>query len=260
MSNGRRWMAAGLIAIIGVFLAGRALMRSLPRGEQRRQRATENTGPTEARAIISSLRCEVPIDESSAEQVGDMARTRVDELLANMSDNPAFSGSRREDLGNAFRESLMKTVAPDLDRDRAALAARGVPVPKDPPTDEYRELWKKQTDPFRLAPIGFEQAEVRVLQAGGRLLLAPPNATADGFNVSQSYKMGADGKSAYNPGNRDIVEVRLPMKLPSSDGPAVTVLMGYMYAWDNASGDWVPFMNTVYADGDDRVWSTPMPW
>lgn len=228
-----RLVAAGLIAAAGVILA---VWRLWPYLEPSGPRAV-SPGPTPRQAELGPGM----LDKSTRDN-GPGAVMLAADRAREAARGSGIPPSRLDDLIAAFTEQLAATIDGDPERDHAARLSRGLARGTDD-----RESRQKMADWMRGRAIGLDRLEVRVLMRNGEPLT--PSGVEEGFDVlttvNHDYPIPVDPAGA----RADIVEVRLPMDLPTINGKGRgAALVGYQFVWNRASSRWIPLANAIYGD------------
>ena len=228
-----RLVVAGVVAAAGIFLAFWRLWPYLESSEPR-------VAPSKPSPVQADLGPEL-LDRSTRD--GGMTTVSLAAERARSAARKAGINARRlDDLVAAFSEQLAATIDGDYERDHAARVARGLPEEGDD-----RAFREKMADWMRGRAIGLERLEVRVLIRDGEATAA--SGLEEGYDVltaaNHDYPLPDDLADA----RVDVVEVRLPMDVPSVNGKGRgAALVGYRFWWDDATDQWIPFVNAIYGD------------
>lgn len=257
LTQRQRVILACVIAAVGLVLAGRAYLRAMSKPKPT---PAEHVSPVHATGRLDSSAIDTyPTKETVArhvEAVVGRARTR----LAALASDGSIPASRHQDLLDAFSGWLRLTLDGDPDSDRTWKITRGMPVPKVELTDEMRAGWSASAERTRLAPLGLEGLEVRVIYHAGKRVA--PESMEEGFDTLRSQKYDQHMNPMFpvprDPASAkaDVVEVRLPMSIKATNkDERGTVLMGYQFCWNADRKQWIPYSTVVYHVADGRTYS-----
>lgn len=241
-----RWIAAAVVAGVGLTLAGRSLWKA--RSIERARPMPVAASPEAARRLEGISFDSFPTEATTA-GICKEASSRVLARASGDARSGVFSGPRAQDLADALGERLLATLAPDWSRDVQAMIRRGASLSPEPPSSEQLKLLESGRARGRLAPLSLDQLEVRVLYREG-VRVAPPTAQ-EGFRIATLTTRGPARMDIPDDPERarlDVVEVRVPMRLADVQGVARDVLVGYQFGWNDRRRQWIPLANAVYCD------------
>jgi len=236
-------VVAVLVAIAGLLVAGRAILRGAPspKNEPLKHEVSLEVQHLEAGGFDTNPTAE------TADAVIEDASSRVSRLVQKVP-SAALPKSRHEDLSRAFHGLFSSIVAPDVERDEAWKVSRGKKPMGDLLTPEVRETMQESAEYFALPRMNLSEMEIIPVYVQG--VEQGSSATDDGFGINTTRLVGAYPISDDPEGDKlDVVEVRFPMELPDPrEGGRVRVSIGFQFAWSREREQWIPFGNVSYHD------------
>jgi len=236
-------IVAILIAIAGLLVAGRALMRGVP---STKHEAVNHEVSLEVQQLVTGGFDTYPTTET-VEAVIEDASARVSTAVQNIPSS-VLPKSKHEDLTRAFHGLFSSIVAPDVERDEAWKVSRGKKPMGDLLTPEVRVSMQESAEYFALPRMNLSEIEIIPVYVRG--VVQRSSATDDGFGINTTRLVGAYPISDDPEHDKlDVVEVRFPMEVPDPrEGGRVRVSIGFQFAWSREREQWIPFGNVSYHD------------
>lgn len=232
---------AAVIAIAGVVLAGRALLRTGPPRPSVSDGVAART--REAPAPIGS-QYRLLSDPEEVRRVVDEA---VGVAVRGSGLPQRVQAAGPADLQKVVVERFQALLATDIDRDLAALVRRGATVDPGSFDDEGRARLMRWMGAYNDAKPDFGKLSIRMVCNRGVWISDEEMMMGYGRTMTEIQgPMAPPVPEKPSETLSDVVEVRVPMLVDAPGAGEHEVIAAYMLIWNPRSSSWVPFRSMIY--------------
>lgn len=252
MNQRVKLILAVVIAITGLVLAGRALLRS---GPPKPKASDGVAAPTrEAPAPIGSQYRSI----TDPEEVRRVVEEAVGVASRSAELPQRIQAARPEDLKQNIVERFQLLLTTDLDRDLAALVRRGATIDPASISEEERAKLLRWMGAHINAKPDFSKLSIRMVCNRG--IWIPDDELMMGYGRTMTEIRGSMAPPVPEKPSEtlsDIIEVRVPMLVDAPEVGEHEVIMAFMILWDPKSASWLPFRSIIYHPHNEVSYVAP---